>query len=68
MWKGEESIKKSVFTELKSTIEVLREEVELNNTRAVDVLHIPNTLSLISARTTASENSNTVFLQSTSFK
>ena len=42
-------------------MEVLREEVELNNTRAVDVLHIPNTLSLILARTTASENSNSVF-------
>ena len=34
----------------KSTIEVLREEVELSNTRTAYVMHIPNTLSLTSAR------------------
>ena len=33
-----------------STIEVLREEVELSNTRTAYVLHIPGTLSLTSAR------------------
>ena len=33
-----------------NTIEVLREEVELSNTRTAYVMHIPNTLSLTSAR------------------
>ena len=37
-------------TSLTSTIEVLREEVELSNTRTAYVMHIANTLSLISAR------------------
>ena len=32
------------------TTEVLREEVELSNTRTAYVMHIPNTLSLTSAR------------------
>ena len=32
------------------TIEVLREEVELSNTRTAYVMHIPNTLNLTSAR------------------
>ena len=41
---------KRVSTSLTSTIEVLREEVELSNTRTAYVMHIPNTLSLISAR------------------
>ena len=41
---------KCVSTSLTSTIEVLREEVELSNTRTAYVMHIPNTLSLISAR------------------
>ena len=35
---------------LTSTIEILREEVELSNTRTASVLYIPNTLSLTSAR------------------
>ena len=35
---------------LTSTIEVLRQKVELSNTRTAYVMHIPNTLSLISAR------------------
>ena len=35
---------------LTSTIEVLREEVELRNTRTVYVMHIPNALSLTSAK------------------
>ena len=50
MWKGEESIKKSVFQNLTSTIEVLQAEVELSNTCAAYVMHIPNTPSLTSAR------------------
>ena len=33
-----------------STIEVLREEVKLSNTRTAYVMHIPNTLILISAK------------------
>ena len=33
-----------------STIEVLREEMELSNTRTAYVTHIPTTLSLTSAR------------------
>ena len=43
---------KCVSTSLTSTIEVLREEVELSNTRTrtAYVMHIPSTLSLISAR------------------
>ena len=40
---------KWVSTSLTSTIEVLREEVELSNMRTAYVMHIPNTLSLISA-------------------
>ena len=32
------------------TTEVLREEVELSNTRTAYVMYIPNTLSLTSAR------------------
>ena len=39
-----------ISTSLTSTIGVLREEVEPSNTRTAYVLHIPNTLSLISAR------------------
>ena len=35
---------------LNMTIEVLREEVELSNKRTAYVRHIPNTLSLTSAR------------------
>ena len=31
-------------------MEVLREEVELSNTRTSYVMHIPNTMSLTSAR------------------
>ena len=41
---------KWVSKSLTSTIEVLREEVELSNTRTAYVMHIPNTLSLTSAR------------------
>ena len=37
-------------TLLTSTIEVLRKKVELSNTRTAYVMHIPNTLSIISAR------------------
>ena len=37
-------------TSLTSTIEVLRKKVELSNTRTAYVMHIPNTLSLLSAR------------------
>ena len=36
---------KWVRTRLTSTIEVLREEVELNNTRTASVMHIPNWVS-----------------------
>ena len=35
--------------------EVLREEVELSNTRTAYVMHIPNTLSLTSARSNSKE-------------
>ena len=38
-----------------STIEVLREEVKLSNTRTAYVMHIPNTLSLTSARNNSKE-------------
>ena len=41
---------KRVRTSLTSTIEILSEEVELSNTRTASVMHIPNTLSLTSAR------------------
>ena len=41
---------KWVSKSLTSTIEVLREEVELSNTRTAYVMHIPTTLSLTSAR------------------
>ena len=59
---------KWVSTSLTSTIEVLREEVELSNMRTAYVMHIPNTLSLISASNNREENSNSVcLLQSTSF-
>ena len=34
---------------LTPTIEVLREEVELSNTRTAYIMHIPNTLSITSA-------------------
>ena len=37
-------------TLLTFTIEVLRKKVELSNTRTAYVMHIPNTLSVISAR------------------
>ena len=43
-------MKVKIRTSLTSTIEVLREEVELSNTRTAYVMHIPNTLSLTSAR------------------
>ena len=33
-----------------STIEVLLKKVELSNTRTANVMHVPNTLNLISAR------------------
>ena len=42
-----------------STTEVLRKKVELSNTRTAYVMHIPNPLSLISARI----NHNLKFLQ-----
>ena len=41
---------KWVSRSLTSIIEVLREEVELSNTRTAYVMHIPNTYSLILAR------------------
>ena len=41
---------KWVSTSETSTIEALREEVELSNTRTAYVMHIPTTLSLTSAR------------------
>ena len=41
---------KRVRTSLTSTIEILREEVGLSNTCTASVMHIPNTLSLTSAR------------------
>ena len=43
-------IKVSISTSETSTIEALREEVELSNTRTAYVMHIPTTLSLTSAR------------------
>ena len=49
------------------TTEVLREEVELSNTRTAYVMHIPNTLSLTSARNTRKQKCNSVSLRSTSF-
>ena len=39
----------------KLNTEVLREEVELSNTRTAYVMHIPNTLSLTSARNSSKQ-------------
>ena len=57
--KGEESIKKSIFTDFKSIYHIRaqcdeerlnddqsEQEVELSNTRTASVIDIPNTLSL----------------------
>ena len=41
---------KCVSTSLTCTIEFLHEEVKLSNTRTAYVMHIPNIMSLISAR------------------
>ena len=51
-----------VRTSLTSTIEVLREEVELSNTRTAYVMHIPNTLSLTSARNNRKQKFPIAFL------
>ena len=42
--------------------EVLREEVELSNTRTASVMYIPNTLSLTSARNNRKQNFQSVSL------
>ena len=43
---------KWVSTSLTSTMEVLREEVEISNTRGASVMHIPNTLSHLGRKQT----------------
>ena len=55
-------MKIKVRTSLTSTIEVLREEVELSNTRTAYVMHIPNTLSLTSARNNRKQKFPIAFL------
>ena len=57
---------KRVSASLTST-QLLCEEVELSNMRTVYLMHIPSTLILTSEKTTASENPDSVPLQSTSF-
>jgi len=54
-------MKIKVRTSLTSTIEVLREEVELSNMRTAYVMHIPNTLSLTSARSNRKQKFQSLF-------